>query len=80
MYKQIHNIINVNIFTVGIELLNSWPLKCAYAVQEIFKTETDYISSLSDIIQVSILNVYLKHMLIRTLFPKLELLYFVYQL
>ena len=40
-------------YVVDLELLEAWPLKCAYAVQEIFKTEVDYIDSLNDLIQVS---------------------------
>jgi len=27
-------------------------MKCAYAVQEIFKTETDYVQDLGDLIKV----------------------------
>lgn len=37
---------------VDIELMEAWPMKCAYAVQEIFKTEQDYITALNDVLQV----------------------------
>ena len=38
--------------SVSLELLEAWPIKCAYAVQEMFKTESDYVKDLHDIIQV----------------------------
>jgi hypothetical protein len=37
---------------VSLDLLETWPIKCAYAVQEIFKTERDYVKDLNDIIEV----------------------------
>ena len=39
---------------VSVEVLSAWPMKCAYAVQEIFKTEADYVLALKDLIQVSV--------------------------
>ena len=35
-------------------LLTNWPLKCAYVVDEILTTERDYLTSLRDIIEVSV--------------------------
>lgn len=44
----------VSLCAVCLELLEAWPIKCAYAVQEIFKTEKDYIKDLNDMIQVRV--------------------------
>ena len=44
----------VVIILVSLEVLSAWPIKCAYAVQEIYKTEADYVQALEDILQVCI--------------------------
>lgn len=35
-------------------LLAVWPLKCAFVVEEILKTEEDYVESLRQIIEVGL--------------------------